>query len=271
MKQTKINTLIVDDNREFCFILNEFLLTQKDIIVSGVANDGMTALNLIKELEPDLLVLDMIMPCIDGLGVLEELRKKDYAHNIKIIVLSAAGQDKITQRALELGADYYIIKPFDMQVFIQRIRQLFNDITRNERFKETINLTQSDEVKLGKNNICDLEQQITNVMHEIGIPAHIKGYQFVREAISLTFNDRNLTSVTKELYPLVAEKYNTTSARVERAIRHAIEVAWLRGKEDAKIKLFRCGAHNDKAKPTNSEFISTVAEVLRLKNNTNLL
>lgn len=275
MEDSKISVLIADDNKEFCSILNDYLLNQKDIVVTGIAKDGREALNLIIERQPDLVILDIIMPHLDGLGVLEKLNTMNLEKTPRIIILSAVGQDKITQQAITLGADYYIVKPFDMEVFIKRIREMFNSaptmrqdsIPQSNRlsYSTTSSYILSSESK--SKTPIDLETEITNIIHEIGVPAHIKGYMYLREAITMVVNDMELLSaVTKELYPSIAKKYNTTASRVERAIRHAIEVAWGRGQIEAINKLFGYTVHNDKGKPTNSEFIAIIADKLRLKN-----
>lgn len=267
MEESKISVIIADDNKEFCNILNDYLLNQRDIVVTGIAKDGVEALKLIAEKKPDLVVLDIIMPHLDGLGVLERLNTMNIDPMPRIIVLSAVGQDKITQRAITLGADYYVVKPFDMDVFTKRIRQMFNNTISSDEAKKTVSILDTNEIKINKNEPVDLESEITSIIHEIGVPAHIKGYMYLREAISMVVNDIELLSaVTKELYPSIAKKYNTTASRVERAIRHAIEVAWSRGQVDTINKLFGYTIHNDKGKPTNSEFIAMVADKLRLKN-----
>ncbi|CAG7840953.1 chemotaxis protein CheY [Clostridium novyi B str. ATCC 27606] len=267
MENNKISVVIADDNKEFCNILNDYLLNQRDIVVTGVAKDGIEALKLIQEKKPDLLILDIIMPHLDGLGVLERLSTINIDQLPRIIVLSAVGQDKITQRAITLGADYYVVKPFDMDVFTKRIRQMFNNTISNEGIKKVSTLMETEQINIINNEPMDLESEITNIIHEIGVPAHIKGYMYLREAISMVVNDVELLSaVTKELYPSIAKKYNTTASRVERAIRHAIEVAWSRGQIETINRIFGYTIHNGKGKPTNSEFIAMVADKLRLKN-----
>ncbi|WP_097025749.1 sporulation transcription factor Spo0A [Clostridium peptidivorans] len=267
MVDSKINVVIADDNKEFCNILNDYLLNQRDIVVVGIAKDGLEALKLIEEKKPDLVVLDIIMPHLDGLGVLERLNGMNIDPMPRIIVLSAVGQDKITQRAITLGADYYVVKPFDMDVFTKRIRQMFNNTISSDEVKKSVPISENVEVRVNKNEPMDLEAEITNIIHEIGVPAHIKGYMYLREAITMVVNDMELLSaVTKELYPSIAKKFNTTASRVERAIRHAIEVAWSRGQVDTINRIFGYTIHNDKGKPTNSEFIAMVADKLRLKN-----
>jgi len=265
MNDSKISVIIADDNKEFCSILNDYLLNQRDIIVTGVAKDGREALELIEKKQPDLVILDIIMPHLDGLGVLERLNSMDVEKMPRIIILSAVGQDKITQKAIMLGADYYVVKPFDMDIFTKRIREMFSGNSQ-EIVRRNSSISESDNRSNFKGNI-DLETEITNIIHEIGVPAHIKGYMYLREAITMVVNDMELLSaVTKELYPSIAKKYNTTASRVERAIRHAIEVAWGRGQVDAINKLFGYTIHTEKGKPTNSEFIAIIADKLRLKN-----
>jgi two-component system, response regulator, stage 0 sporulation protein A len=268
VNQSKINILIVEDNKEFSNLLAEYLSRHQNFKVLGVANDGVEAFRLVQELSPDLLLLDMIMPHMDGLGVLEKLSSIKISHLPKIVVLSALGQDRITQRALELGADYYIIKPFDMDVLAQRIMQMFNDnstdmitkreMTTNEILKET-----SDFIIYS-----DLESQITDIMHEIGIPAHIKGYLYIRNAIDLVVNDVEMMSMTKVLYPAIAQRFNTTPNKVERAIRHAIEIAWSRGKGSTLNSILGHAMLDISDKPTNAHFIASIADTLRLKNKT---
>ncbi|MDR5658179.1 sporulation transcription factor Spo0A [Serpentinicella sp. ANB-PHB4] len=266
MNNQLINVLIADDNEDFCDILVEYLQKQEDINITGIAKDGLEAVKLIEEKEPDLVILDIIMPHLDGIGVLEKLNKIRLSNKPKIIVLSAVGQDKITQEAITLGADYYVIKPFDFDVLIERVRQVVRGITTNVN-----NSNQSIQVNPNKNNSLiknnrSLEAEITNIIHEIGVPAHIKGYLYLREAITMVVANLELLSgVTKELYPAIAKKFNTTPSRVERAIRHAIEVAWSRGKVDTIDNLFGYTVNNDKGKPTNSEFIAMVADKLRLE------
>ncbi|SEF82666.1 two-component system, response regulator, stage 0 sporulation protein A [Caloramator fervidus] len=264
MEDKKIRIVIADDNKEFTSILSEYLKTQEDFEVVGIAKDGIEAIKLVTANKPDVLVLDIIMPHLDGLGVLEKLNSMDDITMPKIIILSAVGQDKITQRAINLGAEYYVVKPFDMDIFSKRIRQLFASTNNLPEVRRTsVNIPES---LRSINSSNSLEAEITNIIHEIGVPAHIKGYLYLREAIQMVVNDIELLSaVTKELYPSIAKKYNTTASRVERAIRHAIEVAWSRGKVETINKIFGYTIHNDKGKPTNSEFIAMIADKLRLK------
>ena len=263
MDTDRIRILIVDDNKEFCNILSEYLEGQQGFDIVGVAKDGLEAIELITTKLPDIVVLDIIMPHLDGLGVLEKLNTINLEKFPRVIVLSAVGQEKITQKALSLGAEYYVIKPFDLDVFSKRIKECMGTVYFDTKRKILI-----DHPSIVKQNASarDLEAAITNVIHEIGVPAHIKGYLYLRDSITMVIDNVELLSaVTKELYPSIARKYNTTSSRVERAIRHAIEVAWGRGRVDVINNLFGYTIHNQKGKPTNSEFIALVADKLRLE------
>ena len=270
--QNRIRVLIADDNKEFCDIVRRYLEKQDDMEVIGIAGDGIEALEMIINIQPEVVILDIIMPHIDGLGVLERLNNSNLENKSKIIILSAVGQDKITQRAIALGADYYFVKPFDMEIFVKRIRELAMGITTDIDVPvSAVNqsaqaLAVAPIVKTGYNNNSSLEADITNIIHEIGVPAHIKGYHYLREAILMVVKDMDLLGgITKELYPMIAEKFNTTPSRVERAIRHAIEVAWNRGRIETINKIFGYTIHDEKGKPTNGEFIAMIADRLRLK------
>ena len=183
-------------------------------------------------------------------------------------MISAVGQEKITQKGLDLGADYYIVKPFDIEVLINRIKQIKNYTP--EEIKNTV--IENKEIKAqyikikDEKNVKNLEALVTNMIHEVGVPANIKGYLFLREAIMMVVNDINsVNQITKVLYPDIALKFNTTPPRVERAIRHAIEVAWGRGNQDLIENLFGYTVSSDKGKPTNSEFIALLADKIRLE------
>ncbi len=260
MKLKKIKVCIVDDNRELVGLLDEFISSQEDMEVIGAAHNGQDCLQLLEEVSPDVLILDIIMPHLDGLGVLERLRQSQTIAYPNVIMLTAFGQEDVTTKAVELGASYFILKPFDMEHLANHIRQVSGKGVPTPR-KTSQTKTSSDEKKP-----LNLEANITSVIHEIGVPAHIKGYLYLREAISMVYNDIELLgSITKVLYPDIAKKFNTTASRVERAIRHAIEVAWSRGNVESISSLFGYTISMSKAKPTNSEFIAMVADKLRLE------
>lgn len=264
----KMKVLIADDNYDFAKTLRSFLDNDDEIRVIGIAKDGEEAIDEIKEKEPDICLLDMIMPQIDGLGVLEKISSMELKNRPIFIMISAVGQEKITQKALDLGADYYIVKPFDIEVLINRIKQIKNYTP--EEIKNTV--IENKEIKAqyikikDEKNVKNLEALVTNMIHEVGVPANIKGYLFLREAIMMVVNDINsVNQITKVLYPDIALKFNTTPPRVERAIRHAIEVAWGRGNQDLIENLFGYTVSSDKGKPTNSEFIALLADKIRLE------
>ncbi len=255
MNNKKITVLVADDNRDFCDCLCNYLEKQPDMEVISKAYDGLEAYNKILSDRPDVALIDGIMPKLDGIGVLEKLSQDGKENITMCIMLTAITGEQITQKAFTLGAKYYIAKPFDMELLVSRIRQLKEPVpTKN--------------IKLGFARISDvdLETRVTNILHEIGVPAHIRGYHYMREAILMAIDDIDvLNYITKELYPSIAKKCNTTPSRVERAIRHAIEVAWSRGKVDAIDSLFGYTVSTNKGKPTNSEFIALIADRLRLE------
>ena len=261
MEKKSISVLLADDNKDFCDVMNSHFERCEDIEVVGIAHDGVSAYEKIITLKPDIAIIDGIMPRLDGLGVLERLKKENDQESPMCIILSAMSQEKIIQKAIDLGAEYYIVKPFDMDSISNRIRQLKNQSTaKNSKISQAIS------VNGPLSNPINLEAKVTNILHEIGVPAHIRGYHYMREAIIMAVNDVDvLNYITKELYPSIAKKCNTTPSRVERAIRHAIEVAWSRGKVDAIDKLFGYTVNNHKGKPTNSEFIALIADRLRLE------
>ena len=263
----KITVLIADDNQEFSKTLATYLGNEKDMEVVGIAKDGVEAIEQIKELLPDIAILDVIMPHLDGLGVLENINNSNIVKSPICIMLSAVGQDKITQKAIALGADYYVVKPFDIELLIKRIREIKNFkplpnnnfITREAPVRKYIEISDNKSPE-------NLEALVTNIIHEVGVPAHIKGYQYLREAIMMVIKDIDvLNQITKSLYPQIAQRFDTTPSRVERAIRHAIEVAWGRGEQDMVENIFGYTVSASKGKPTNSEFIAMIADKLRLE------
>ena len=247
-----IRVLIVDDNKEYCDVLKEYVQLQPDFELAGVAYNGLEALQLLKDNIADVVVLDVIMPHLDGIGVLERLAANDPIYKPKVIIITAFGHENVTQQALRLGADYYILKPFDINILGSRIRQLMEGMGASEYAKPAVS----------KN----FELAVTNVIHEMGVPAHLKGYHYLRDAILMIIRDVTiLGSITKELYPMIASKYHTTPSRVERAIRHAIELAWERGNTEMLTRYFGFTINVDHGKPTNSEFIAMIADRLRIE------
>ncbi|EOO30050.1 stage 0 sporulation protein A [Bacillus cereus BAG1X2-3] len=258
----KIKVCLVDDNKELVSMLESYVAAQDDMEVIGIAYNGQECLNLLTDKQPDVLVLDIIMPHLDGLAVLEKMRHIERLRQPSVIMLTAFGQEDVTKKAVDLGASYFILKPFDMENLTSHIRQVSGKA--NAMIKRPLPSFRSATTVDGKPK--NLDASITSIIHEIGVPAHIKGYMYLREAISMVYNDIELLgSITKVLYPDIAKKYNTTASRVERAIRHAIEVAWSRGNIDSISSLFGYTVSMSKAKPTNSEFIAMVADKLRLE------
>jgi two-component system response regulator (stage 0 sporulation protein A) len=257
-----IKVCLADDNRELISLLREYLSSQDDMEVIGVAYNGQECLSVLEGKNPDVLVLDIIMPHLDGLAVLEKIRSSDDLPQPNVIMLTAFGQEDVTKKAVDLGASYFILKPFDMENLANQIRQICG--SEKSSVKRASNNVRSNFQTMNKPR--NLDASITSIIHEIGVPAHIKGYMYLREAISMVYNDIELLgSITKVLYPDIAKKFNTTSSRVERAIRHAIEVAWSRGNIDSISSLFGYTVSMSKAKPTNSEFIAMVADKLRIE------
>ena len=264
----KITIGVVDDNKDFCDVVTGYLSKHQNLEVMFVAKDGNEVIEILKndDLIPDVLILDLIMPHVDGFGVLEHLNTTKLSKYPRVIMASAVAQDSIIQKAMSMGAQYYLVKPLNINLLVKRIYQLSNLVESNyiEEHKET-NLKKS---LIMKDSVIsnDLEIDITNLIHEIGVPAHIKGYNYLRDAITLVVGKMEyLNAVTKELYPTIAAMNNTTPSRVERAIRHAIEIAWNRGKLDTIEALFGYTVQQDKGKPTNSECIAILADKLRLE------
>ena len=249
MEQIKV--LMIDDNVNLIEMVNEYFKSKEDIKITAWAYDGEEGIRLIESEKDniDLIILDLIMPKKDGLYVLEEMRKRNINKNV-IVATSYNASDVIRQVA-EFGVNYFILKPFDLSDLEKRIIEISN---RNLEEKN---------IDFRKDN---LHMSITKILHELGIPSHIKGYQYIREGISIIYErPETIGGITKELYPELATKFSTTVSRVERAIRHAIEVSWNRGNWNLMEEIFGHSVDIDKAKPTNSEFIVTIADKLRLE------
>ena len=257
--ETKTRILIADANPDFSSLMSDLIAAEKDMEVVGSADNGVDALALIGELQPDVLLLDLVLPKLDGLELLRRLGESDC--RVRVIVLSGFVNGQVVSECSALGADYFISKPCDPAGLLIRIRQLGGG-ERGESPSAGYELGAARQSRSDAN----LESVVTDIIHEIGVPAHIKGYQYLREAIILTIRDMDMiNAVTKVLYPEVARKFATTPSRVERAIRHAIEVAWDRGDIEVLQKFFGYTVSNIKGKPTNSEFIAMIADSLTLR------
>ena len=245
----KTNILMIDDNVQLVEAVKEYFKSSDKIEVKYVASDGLEGLKLIEEHDDyDVVVLDLVMPNKDGLWVLEQLKEKGLEK--KIIVETSYNAMDVIRQVSEYGVKYYLLKPFDLEDLEKRILQLSN-------------IKEGKNIDLASNNI---KSSITKTLHDLGIPSHIKGYQYIRDGVEIIFDRPDIIGgITKELYPELADKFETTVSRVERAIRHAIEVSWNRGDWDLMEELFGHSVDIDKAKPTNSEFMVTIADKLRLE------
>ena len=248
----KVRVLMIDDNIDLVSMIKEYFKDHASIEVVLEANDGERGLELIKtrQNDYDVIILDLIMPKKDGLSILEAMRKEQI--DKKVIVLTSYNAQEMIRRVSEYGISYFILKPFELSDLERRIEDCADS-----------KIYMNASIDIYHNN---LQISITKILHELGIPSHIKGYQYIREGISILYERPEVIGgITKELYPDIAKKFNTTVSRVERAIRHAIEVSWNRGDWDLMEEIFGHSVDIDKAKPTNSEFIVTVADKLRLE------
>ena len=256
-----LSVAIAEDNPKTLALLNQMLAGEDGIQIVGKAETGDEAYEMIVSTKPDVVLLDVIMPGMDGLTVMEKVRNEEkLTKKPSFIMVSAAGSENVTEDAFRLGANYFIMKPFTREV-----RRLAGYTTR----PKGMSLPHSRKIRPYENQVeymeQNLENDVTQILHEIGVPAHIKGYQYLRDAIISSVCDQDmLASVTKVLYPNIAKKHQTTPSRVERAIRHAIEVAWSRGKMDTINEIFGYTVSNGKGKPTNSEFIALLSDKIRL-------
>ena len=249
--ESKWNVLLADANAEFRGLLRSALEETEEFEVTASVGDGLEAARILRETPPDLVLMDMILPGLDGLGLLDQIAAM-REHRPEVIVVSQFVGSKVVATAVERGVFYYMPKPCEMESLVERMRQAMAEPGQNA--------DSADDAAL------ELSSQVTSIIHEIGVPAHIKGYQYLREAILIAVEDMDvINAVTKVLYPEVARRYNTTPSRVERAIRHAIEVAWDRGDLETLQKFFGYTVSNTKGKPTNSEFIAMIADRLVLQ------
>lgn len=253
-----VQVVVADDNAQLREMLAQFLGRQEGIEVAATAQNGAEALAAVQEKEPDVLVCDMIMPQMDGYAVLERLNGMELTKRPGVIALTALGRDDFIARAIDLGVNYYMVKPFDFAMLAQRVLEAAGEGAKMEIAKPYM----QQHAEAGES----LEERIANLFLTVGIPAHIKGYQFLREAVRMVMERPELMSrITKELYPGIAHRFGTTSGKVERAIRHAIEVAWNRGRIDALDEAFGKNVCSLDDKPTNGEFIALVSDRLRMK------
>lgn len=244
----KIKVLVVDDNEVSVSLMKNYF-NNSEVTIMDVALNGLEAVNLLSDNNYDVILLDLIMPVRDGFYVLDYL--KDNKINIPVIVVSSYNESDTIRKVSEYGVKYYALKPFNLDDIKTRIIDLYNNKVNNDSIIELSNKS--------------LQIEVTNILHSLGIPSHIKGYQYIRSGILMVYeNPSFIGSITKELYPGISNKFNTSIQRVERAIRHAIEVAWLRGDIDLMEEIFGHSVDIDRAKPTNSEFIVTIADKLRL-------
>ena len=257
MTEYQINIVIADKGYEM--LSKQLTSKSKDINIIYATEDGSEIYDIVKDNKPDILLIYVFLSKVDGLEVLEQIRADEELNDIKIVFISTVGSPRIIGMAFNLGADYYIMKPCDPEIIIKRISQIVNINNIND-----IEVKQNNEKDYFSEN--SLENEVTAIIRDLGIPAHIKGYQYIREGIIMSINDMNILNyITKLLYPNIAKKYKTTSSSVERAIRHAIEVAWSRGKIEVIEEMFGYTVSAGKGKPTNSEFIALIADKLRIE------
>ena len=254
----QVRVVVADDNAQLQGMIAEYLRQQSGIEIVGVASNGLEALRLVQAELPDVLICDMIMPQMDGYGVLEQLASMRLAKRPGVIALTALGRDDFITRAINLGACYYMVKPFDFSILAQRVFETAGELELADAI--------SSRLKKDGGGEENLEERIANLFLTVGIPAHIKGYQYLREAVKMVIDNPDLMGrITKELYPGIAHRFGTTSSKVERAIRHAIEVAWNRGRIEALDEAFGRNVCSLDDKPTNGEFIALVSDRLRIK------
>ncbi len=250
----RISVLIADDNQALIRLIADSLSHKQDIEIVATARDGVEALEQIETHCPDVLLLDIVMPRLDGFSTLEMLGKMDLPKRPRVIMLTGLTRDDFITRAMRLGADYYMIKPIDMQQLYLRILETVKT--------EDVNPVLMDE---RDDFAVSADERVTNIFLSIGIPAHIKGYAYLREAVKMVMEDHDLINrITKELYPGIARRFSTTPSKVERAMRHAIEVAWSRGRLDSVNRIYGYKVFSPDDKPTNGEFIALVADKLSL-------
>jgi len=252
----KINVMMVDDSPAVLELLGDYLAGKEELAVTARVEDGQAALEVLDKNDIDVMVLDMVMPKLDGFGVLEAMQQMEPVNRPRVIALTALTREDFIRRATQLGADYYMLKPYDENAVYERILELAAP-------EETVHAATEPPKRASARS---LDERIANIFLSMGIPAHIKGYHFLREAIKLVIYDRDMiNAITKDLYPTVAKKFGTSSSKVERAIRHAIDVAWNRGQMENINMLFGSKLYVRHDKPTNGEFIAMIADRLAIE------
>ena len=252
----KIRIFLTDDNDEIRAALHKYLEAQEDMIISGEAANGVEALQRLPECPSDVIILDLIMPQMDGFGVLEQVQRIPPEQRPRVIALTALGREDFIARALRLGVNYYMVKPVEMSQLMDRVRD-------SARQMEGVC---EEPPELPPPPSPNVDYRMSNIFLSLGIPAHIKGYQFLREGVRLVIEQPDrINRITKELYPSIARRYATSPSKVERAIRHAIEVAWSRGRVESLNRAFGCRVAIPEDKPTNGEFIALIADKLGME------
>ncbi len=256
MMEGKVTVLFADNSEHFGKACAD-TLGARGLEVITTDKDGKKVLEAIAKYHPDVVLMDFFMAQLDAIGVMQEARKMQLTHRPQWMVMSGFNNPNLERDTMMAGADFYLLKPLDLERLAQRILSLCGRQNGNGF---------TNAAPTARNNQGSLEICVTEIIHQIGVPAHIKGYQYLRDAILMAIDDDDIiNAVTKQLYPTIAKRHNTTSSRVERAIRHAIEVAWDRGDVDVLNSYFGYTIHNDRGKPTNSEFIAMIADKFRLQ------
>lgn len=251
----RISVLLADDNQTLLRLIADSLSRKPEIEIVGMAKDGVEALELVQSACPDVLLLDIVMPRLDGFSTLEQLSRLELPKRPHVIMLTGLTRDDFISRAMRLGADYYMIKPFDMQMLYTRILEV-------ARADDAPVYLSGPDAQAG----ASVDERVTNLFLSIGIPAHIKGYGYLREAVKMVMENHDLINrITKELYPGIAHRFSTTPSKVERAMRHAIEVAWSRGRLDSVNRIYGYKVFSAEDKPTNGEFIALIADKLSMR------
>ena len=252
----KVRVMLADDNQSLLRLLSDFLGRQGDIELVAAVSDGVEIPDAVRQYAPQILVMDIIMPRRDGFMTLEALNAMDAALRPKVIVLTGLARDDFIMRAIGLGASYYMVKPFDMELLHERILEVAREQPASI-LAPTVPAEAEEE---------SVDERITNLFLTLGIPAHIKGYQYLREAVRMVMENHDVINrITKELYPGIARRFDTTASKVERAMRHAIEVAWTRGRLETVNQMYGYKVFSRDDKPTNGEFIAMVSDKLSVK------